>query len=79
MMQRPERPNCCGMPEPAPRLESRIYRKFRELIMLAHCADKRPTHKCAGKITIDRTTITLNCPRCGDLRQIIEKASDHEL
>lgn len=63
----------CHMPVPVrSKKEAEIYRKFRELVIKAHCADDRPAHRCAGTISIDRATITLNCPRCGDLRQIIE-------
>jgi hypothetical protein len=62
----------CHMPTPVSRDEATIYRHFRDLIMRAHCADNRPSHRCAGTISIDRTSITLNCPRCGDARKIIE-------
>lgn len=61
--------NACHMPKPAPRREAEIYRSFRKLIVKAHCAADRPAHRCAGVISIDRTTITMNCPRCGDFRQ----------
>lgn len=67
------RANACRMPKPASRREAEIYRTFRELIVKTHCADDRPAHRCAGTISIDRATITMSCPRCGDLRQIIEK------
>lgn len=63
--------NCCDMPKPASRSESEIYRHLRDLLVRAHCADKRPSHKCAGLITIDRATITFQCPRCGDARKTI--------
>jgi len=65
--------NACHMPVPASPQEADVYRRLRERIVAMHCADDRPSHRCAGKVTIDRTTITLNCPRCGDLRKIIEE------
>jgi hypothetical protein len=65
---------CCHMPVAEEPKVAAVYRKMRELIVRAHCADKRPTHRCAGTVSIDRATITLNCPRCGDLRKIIEGA-----
>lgn len=63
--------NYCHMPEPAPRDEAEIYRHMRDLLIRAHCGDSRPTHRCAGEITIARDHITFQCPRCGDLRQTI--------
>jgi hypothetical protein len=68
--------NCCHMPKPAPKKEAEVYRKFRDLIVRTHCADDRPAHRCAGTISIDRATVTMNCPRCGDCRQIIEQAPE---
>jgi hypothetical protein len=63
--------NSCTMPTPATRKESELYRLMRDRLIKAHCADKRPAHRCAGKITIDREHITFQCPRCGDARQLI--------
>lgn len=64
----------CKMPEREDPKMAAIYRSMREAIVRMHCSDKRPAHRCAGAITIDRTSITLNCPRCGDHRSIIEAA-----
>ena len=75
---RPFEANCCDMPSPAPRVEAEIYRSLREGIVRAHCADKRPAHKCAGTITIDRETITFQCPRCGDARQTLTEPEDDQ-
>lgn len=69
--------NICKMPTPARMREAEIYASLRDTIVRAHCADKRPAHRCAGKITITRTDITLQCPRCGDARQIIG-GGDHD-
>lgn len=66
--------NCCNMPKPASKRATKIYDSIRELMIRAHCADKRPAHKCAGAVTITRDTITLNCPRCGDARSTLPKA-----
>lgn len=66
--------NLCHMPTPEEPKIATIYRQMREMLVRAHCADKRPHHRCAGAITITRDTITLNCPRCGDLRKTLEKA-----
>lgn len=65
--------NCCHMPRIAPISETQIYERFRNHILKAHCADKRPGHRCAGKITLDCTSITLQCPRCGDAKAILTK------
>ncbi len=65
--------NVCHMPTPETPKMAGVYKQMRELVVRVHCADKRPAHKCAGAVTIDRTTITLNCPRCGDVRKIIEQ------
>lgn len=64
--------NSCTMPTSATRSESEIYRSIRDRLIKAHCADKRPAHRCAGLITIDREHITFQCPRCGDARQLIQ-------
>lgn len=63
--------NGCNMPKPAPKRDAAIYASMRDLMVRAHCADKRPAHRCAGAITITRTDIMFQCPRCGDARQII--------
>lgn len=64
----------CHMPTPCDPREAKVYKGFRELVVRSHCADGRPAHRCAGAITITRDNITLNCPRCGDLRKTIEQA-----
>lgn len=66
--------NCCHMPAPEEPKMATIYANMRKAIVKAHCADARPAHRCAGAITITRDTITLNCPRCGDIRKTLEKA-----
>lgn len=64
--------NVCRMPTRAPQQEAEIYRSMRDHLIQAHCADKRPAHKCCGQITITRDAIVLQCPRCGDDKKIIE-------
>lgn len=63
--------NSCDMPTPTTRDEATVYRHIRDTLVAAHCADKRPSHRCCGAITIDRATITFACPRCGDARKTI--------
>lgn len=65
--------NCCHMPTPEEPRVAQVYANIRKLMVKAHCADNRPHHKCAGAITITCDTITMNCPRCGDVRKIIEE------
>lgn len=65
--------NCCHMPVSETKKLSTVYAGIRRLMVKAHCADSRPHHLCAGAITITRDTITLNCPRCGDLRKTLEQ------
>lgn len=64
--------NACHMPLPEEPKVAAVYAGIRTSMVKAHCADKRPSHLCAGAITITRDTITLNCPRCGDLRKTLE-------
>ena len=64
--------NACHMPTPEDPKMAEIYAGIRRAMIKAHCADRRPHHHCAGAITITRDTITLNCPRCGDVRKILE-------
>lgn len=67
--------NTCHMPVPEEPAIATVYANLRKTIVRAHCADGREHHRCAGAITITRDTITLNCPRCGDLRKTLEKAT----
>jgi hypothetical protein len=64
------RPTICLMPTPAERDEAEVYRRFRDLLIKAHCAAKGK-HKCCGVITIAEAHVTFNCRLCGDLRQVI--------
>lgn len=68
-MKKP-RINSCDVATPAPRNEAEIYGHMRDLIIKAHCAEKRG-HKCCGAITITAEHITFNCKLCGDSRQKI--------
>lgn len=70
--------NCCHMPTPETKKMSGIYAGIRRTMVKAHCADSRPHHLCAGAITITRDTITLNCPRCGDLRKTLDGSNGHK-
>jgi hypothetical protein len=70
-----QRPTVCDMPQPVEdEREATVYAAMREVVVRSHCADKRPAHRCAGAITIDRDSITLNCRRCGDSRRTLERA-----
>lgn len=61
-------PDCCLMPEPAPRVEATIYKGMRDTMIKAHCASPdRPV--CSGAITITAKHITFNCKICGDARK----------
>lgn len=64
--------NCCHVPTPAKRSDAEIYESLRGRLIKAHCAAGRGSHHCCGRITIDRTSITLQCPLCGDARNLIE-------
>lgn len=70
--------NACRMPVPEKPDVAAIYGSIRRLMVRAHCADSRPHHRCAGAITITRDTVTLNCPRCGDLRKTLENGNGKE-
>lgn len=62
-------PIWCVLPTHTSVKEAELYGKIHE----RHCADNRPGHLCAGKISIDRLGITLNCPRCGDHRSLFSE------
>ena len=63
--------NACHVPEPAPDRMVEIYRRMRDVMVKQHCDAKRD-HLCCGAITITRDDVTLNCPLCGDCRQLLE-------
>lgn len=71
-MSRRPRAQACFVASQCPPDEAEIYTKFRDVVLGAHCGDKRPSHKCCGKIILERSTITLSCPLCGDCRQLVE-------
>ena len=56
--------NCCLMPRAIEKKESDMWRKLHGL----KCERARKSHNCRGKITIDATSVTLQCPVCGDAR-----------
>ncbi len=63
----------CKMPEPVENpKEAQLYRMIRDRIVKMHCADKRPSHRCAGTVSIDRTSIVLDCPRCGSHKALLD-------
>lgn len=64
--------DCCHVPAPASRTDSQIYESIRSHIVKSHCAARRGPHLCCGCVTIDRTSITLQCPLCGDAKSLIE-------
>lgn len=61
----------CLVPEPVENAKERkLYRSIRDTLVRGHCADKRPSHKCLGRVTITRDAIVLQCPRCGDAKNL---------
>jgi hypothetical protein len=63
------RPNVCHWPPKQARpTEVEIYEGIRSTMINAHCAAGRDEHHCCGRVTIDRTSLTLQCPLCGDLK-----------
>jgi len=71
MAERRTPPSFCFLPTQMPGEKAEAYQAIHE----HHCADKRPGHLCAGKVTLDRLGITLSCPRCGDHRSLFPKAA----
>lgn len=69
--------NGCDMPTQAEPREAALYRRVRDTLIAPHCADGRRDN-CAGKITITARDITLQCPRCGDARHLIEQLNDQQ-
>lgn len=64
-----ERMNACYWPpEQVKQRDAVIYERIRDRVVRAHCADDRKSHKCAGRITMDRNSMILQCRRCGDLK-----------
>jgi len=61
----------CGMPEAMSVGEQRLYEKIR----VVHCERAQVSHECLGRMTIDRRGVTLQCPLCGDARNIYPKVS----
>ncbi len=74
-MARPEI-NSCLTPTPVRAKEAEVYTSIRDTVVRAHCAAKRPSHRCCGKITLTRTDMTLNCPLCGDAKSLIRPTQD---
>jgi hypothetical protein len=66
MAERRTPPAFCFLPTRTSEKEAELYQKLHGRL----CADNRPTHSCAGKVSIDRLGITLSCPRCGDHRSL---------
>ena len=58
--------NLCHVPRPMPAEDAAAYAALREV----HCEQKRESHECAGRVTIDRNGVTLSCPLCGDARSL---------
>lgn len=77
MKEPPFEINGCDMPTPAEPRDAALYRNVRDTLIALHCADGRRDN-CAGKITITARDITLQCPRCGDARHLIEQVTQHQ-
>lgn len=64
--RRRQRIRVCQVPEPMPEREVPVFDKLIEV----HCDAGHTSHeRCVGSITIDRAGVTLQCPRCGDVRK----------
>lgn len=59
--------NACHVPTPAEKREKEIYLKILDV----HCEQRGDGHECRGTISINRNTITLSCPLCGDSRKTL--------
>lgn len=62
-------PIISDVPEPFGDGETRFYEDIRTRVLKAHCASGRDGHDCLGRVTLDRNSVTLNCPLCGDARK----------
>lgn len=62
----------CLMPSVMPALDAQLYQKLRAL----HCERAEESHDCSGRVTLDRNGITLQCPLCGDSRQVYPKPEE---
>jgi hypothetical protein len=56
----------CYVPSVMDPTEMALYEKVRAV----HCAQKKPSHDCHGRVTLDRNGMTLQCPLCGDTRSV---------
>lgn len=63
----PARGSVAAMPAPIAAADVPMYRLLREL----HCDRNAAAHQCAGKVTIDRDGVTVQCPLCGDARGVM--------
>ena len=65
--------NLCWVPKRVPPEDAAAYQALRE----AHCEQKHPSRDCSGRITLDRSGVTLTCPICGDARSLYPKEAPH--
>jgi hypothetical protein len=63
----PARGSVAAIPTPIAVEDAALYRLLRE----AHCDRNATAHQCAGKVTIDRAGVSLQCPLCGDARGVM--------
>lgn len=56
----------CHVPGRLSQKESELFRTIHG----AHCARRHESHECSGSLTINRGGVTLNCPLCGDARNV---------
>lgn len=62
----------CLMPAVMEPLEAQLYEKVRHF----HCDQKKASHECHGRVTLDRNGMTLQCPLCGDHRSVYRRTGD---
>lgn len=63
----PARGSVAAVPGPILAEDAALYRLLRE----SHCDRNAAAHLCAGRVTIDRAGVTLQCPLCGDARGLM--------
>lgn len=61
-----DNPKGCRVPEPMIAGMAIVCHRLRQV----HCAKKKTSHECSGRLIIDRNGMTLSCPLCGDERSV---------
>jgi len=61
--------DACQWPTPkVSKKEAEIYERIRSTVIRSHCSADRSEHTCCGKMVMDRKSMVLSCPLCGDLK-----------